>query len=46
MYIFPTNKANYEVEVYVWVRESVFKDGLDDDLYRDSKKMDKRKMAI
>lgn len=29
MYIFPADESNFEVEVYMWVRQSAFEDGLD-----------------
>lgn len=33
MYIFPPTKKGFECEVYMWVRESEYKKGLDDILY-------------
>ncbi len=29
MYIFPSDNHNFEVEIYIWVRQSAFEDGLD-----------------
>lgn len=29
MYIFPSDNPNFEVEIYMWVRQSAFEDGLD-----------------
>ena len=33
MYIYPTTRGNYEVEVTMWVRESEAESGLDEHLY-------------
>ncbi len=33
MYIFPTTKKGFGCEVYMWVRESLYKKVLDNDLY-------------
>lgn len=33
MYIFPPTKANFDAEVYMWVRKSVYDEGLDPILY-------------
>lgn len=33
VYIFPPTKNGFDCEVYMWVRESAYKNGLDDDLY-------------
>lgn len=34
MYIFPSTKSGFEVEVYLWVRKSAYDQGLDQELYR------------
>lgn len=34
MYIFPSTKSDFEVEVYMWVRKSAYDQGLDQELYR------------
>lgn len=38
MYIFPTSKKGFDCEVYMWVRESAYKKGLDNDLYDNVKR--------
>lgn len=38
IYIFPTDKSDYEVEVYMWVRKSAYDEGLDKILYEAVKK--------
>ncbi|MBC8392511.1 MAG: GNAT family N-acetyltransferase [Deltaproteobacteria bacterium] len=38
VYIDPSNKANYDAEVYLWVRESESKTGFDDILFNAVKK--------
>ena len=34
MYIFPSSKSNYEVDVFMWVRKSEFDKGLDPILFK------------
>lgn len=38
VYIFPTDKFDYEAEVYMWVRKSVYDEGSDQVLYEAVKK--------
>jgi hypothetical protein len=33
VYIYPTSKSNYNAQIILWVRESVFEDGMDKILY-------------
>jgi hypothetical protein len=38
MYILPTDKSDYEAEIYMWVRQSAYDGGLDQDLLETVKK--------
>jgi len=38
VYIFPTAKSGYDTEIYMWVRESEVKNGLDEYLFRTVRK--------
>jgi hypothetical protein len=38
VYIFPTDKPDYEAEVYMWVRKSAYDEGLDPVLFETVKK--------
>lgn len=43
LYIFPTNKEKIDTEVYMWVRTSEFKKGLDKILFETVQKWIKQK---
>ena len=42
-YIFPTDKSDYETEIYMWVRKSAYDKGLDHVLFKTVKKWIKEK---
>jgi hypothetical protein len=37
VYIYPSNKKDFEAEIYLWIRESAFREGLETLLYKNIK---------
>lgn len=46
MYIFPPTKKGFDCEVYMWVRKSAYKQGLDNGLYKCVKEWISRKFPF